>query len=122
MSRECRTHGAHVGFLRGNQKERDHYENLDAGGRMILLQFYTGIVRNTCVQRLDTKHAHNVFRPMSRGSDWLQSGRPRGRGSSPSRVKNFYFYISSRLAQESTLPPIQCVKGSSFPESKAAGE
>jgi hypothetical protein len=35
----------------------------------------------------------------------------RGRGSSPGRVKNFHFSMSSRPALRSTQPPIQCVPG-----------
>jgi hypothetical protein len=34
-----------------------------------------------------------------------------GRGSSPGRVKNYYFSISSRPALGSTRPPIQWVPG-----------
>jgi hypothetical protein len=36
------------------------------------------------------------LRQRSRYSDWLRAGRPRGRGSSPGKVKNVYFSISSR--------------------------
>jgi hypothetical protein len=38
--------------------------------------------------------------PGERGrySDWLRSGRPRGRSSGPGRVKNFLFSASSRPA------------------------
>jgi hypothetical protein len=42
----------------------------------------------------------------SRYSDWLRAGRPRGRGSSPGRVKNFHFSMSSRPVLGSTQPPI----------------
>jgi hypothetical protein len=35
---------------------------------------------------------------VSRYSDWLRAGRPRGRSLSPSRFKNFHFSISSRPA------------------------
>jgi hypothetical protein len=44
-------------------------------------------------------------------SDWLRVGRPRGRSSSPGRVKNFLFSTSSRPALGSTQPPIQWVPG-----------
>jgi hypothetical protein len=40
---------------------------------------------------------------------WLWAGRPRGRSSSPSRVKNFHFSTSSRPALGPTQPPIQWV-------------
>jgi hypothetical protein len=39
----------------------------------------------------------------------LRVGRPRGRSSSPGRVKNFLFTISSRPALRFTQPPIQWV-------------
>jgi hypothetical protein len=42
---------------------------------------------------------------------WLRAGRLRGWGSSPGRVKNYYFSISSRPALGSTQPPIQWVPG-----------
>jgi hypothetical protein len=42
---------------------------------------------------------------ISRDSDWLLDGRPKCRSSSPGRVKNFYFSMSS------TQPPIQRVPG-----------
>jgi hypothetical protein len=35
---------------------------------------------------------------LSRSSDWLWAGRPRGQSSSPARVKNFLFSTLSRLA------------------------
>jgi hypothetical protein len=41
----------------------------------------------------------------------LRAGRLRGRGSSPGRVKNFHFSMSSRPALGSTQPPIQWVPG-----------
>jgi hypothetical protein len=46
-----------------------------------------------------------------RCSDWLQAGRPRGRSSSPRRVKNFHFSMSSKPALGSTQSPIQWVPG-----------
>jgi hypothetical protein len=42
-------------------------------------------------------------------SDWLQAGRLRGWSSSPGRVKNFHFSMSSRPALGFTQPPIQWV-------------
>jgi hypothetical protein len=47
----------------------------------------------------------------TRYSDWLRAGRPRGRSSSPGRVKNFLFSKLSRPALGSTQPPIQCAPG-----------
>jgi hypothetical protein len=47
----------------------------------------------------------------SRDSDWLRAGRLRGRSSSPGRVKNFLFSMSSRPALGSTQPRIQWVPG-----------
>jgi hypothetical protein len=41
----------------------------------------------------------------------LRAGRPRGRSSSPSRVKNFLFFTSSRPGLGSPQPPIQWVSG-----------
>jgi hypothetical protein len=46
---------------------------------------------------------------LSRYSDCLRAGWPRGRSSSPSKEKNFRFSISSRPAQGSTQPAIQRV-------------
>jgi hypothetical protein len=45
----------------------------------------------------------------------------RGWGSSPGRVKNYYFSMLSRPALGSTQPPIQWVPGGLFPGGKAAG-
>jgi hypothetical protein len=38
MGRACSTHRKkmHIGFWWESQKERDHYEDLDVGGRIIL--------------------------------------------------------------------------------------
>jgi hypothetical protein len=47
----------------------------------------------------------------SRYSDWLRAGRPGGRSSSPSGVKNLYFSRSLRSAVGPTQPPIQWVPG-----------
>jgi hypothetical protein len=52
---------------------------------------------------------------------WLRAGRPRGRGSSPGRVKNFFFSTSARLALGPTQPPIQWVLGSLSPGVKRQG-
>jgi hypothetical protein len=47
----------------------------------------------------------------SRYSDWLRAERPRGRSSSPGRVKNFLFSTSSSLALGSTQLLNQWVSG-----------
>jgi hypothetical protein len=57
----------------------------------------------------------------NRYSDWLRAGRPRGRSSSPGRVKNVLFSKSSRLALGSTQPPIQWVSGLFPPRVKRPG-
>jgi hypothetical protein len=44
-------------------------------------------------------------------SDGLRAGRQRGRGSSPGKVKNFNFSLSSRPALGYTQPPVQWVTG-----------
>jgi hypothetical protein len=48
-------------------------------------------------------------------SDWLRAGLPRGRSSSPSRVKHIHFSISSTPALGSTQLPIQWVLGALSP-------
>jgi hypothetical protein len=58
---------------------------------------------------------------LSRYSDWLRAGRPRGRISSPGRVKDFVFSTSSRPALGSTQPPIQGVSGDLSPKVKRPG-
>jgi hypothetical protein len=57
----------------------------------------------------------------SRYSGWLRAGRPRGRSSSPCRVKNFLFSESSWPALGSTQPPIQWVPGALSPRVKRPG-
>jgi hypothetical protein len=57
----------------------------------------------------------------SRYSDWLRAERPRGRSSSPDRIKNFIFTTSSRLALGPTQPPIQWVSGALSPGVKRLG-
>jgi hypothetical protein len=52
-------------------------------------------------------------------SDWPRAGRPRVRSSSPGRVKNFHFSISSRPALGSTQRPIQWVLGVKRPGREA---
>jgi hypothetical protein len=51
----------------------------------------------------------------SQYSNWLWAGRPRGRSSSPFRVKNYLFTTSSRPALGPIQPPIQWVPGAAFP-------
>jgi hypothetical protein len=63
----------------------------------------------------------NKLPPKSRDSDWLRAGRPRGRSSSPGRVKNFLFFKSSRPALGFTQPPIQWVPGVTRPRSRKCG-
>jgi hypothetical protein len=58
---------------------------------------------------------------MCRNSDKLRAGRPRGRSSSPGRVKNFLFSKSSRPALRSTQPPIIWVPGALSPGVKRPG-
>jgi hypothetical protein len=58
---------------------------------------------------------------LSRDSDWLRAGRPRGRSSCPGRVKNFLFCTLSRPALGSTQPPIQWVPGALSREVKRPG-
>jgi hypothetical protein len=57
----------------------------------------------------------------SRYSDWLRTGKPRGRGSSPGRVKNILFSTSSKPALWSTQPPIQWVLRALSPRVKRPG-
>jgi hypothetical protein len=65
----------------------------------------------------------NVGQPgeLSRYCDWLRAGRPRGRSSSPGRVKNFLFFTSSRPALRSTKPPIHRVPEALSPGVKRLG-
>jgi hypothetical protein len=46
--------------------------------------------------------------------DWLRAGRPRCRSSSPGRVKNLLFSMSSRPALGRTQPPTKWALGDSF--------
>jgi hypothetical protein len=48
---------------------------------------------------------------LSRYSDWLRAGRPRGRSSSCGRVKNYLFSTSSIPDLGPTQPSIQWVPG-----------
>jgi hypothetical protein len=51
----------------------------------------------------------------------LGVGRPRGRSSSPSRIKNFLFSLSSRPAMGPTQSPIRWVPGILSPGIKRQG-
>jgi hypothetical protein len=50
----------------------------------------------------------------NRYNDWLRAGPQRSRSSSPSKVKNFPFSISSRAALGSTQLPIKWLPGTPF--------
>jgi hypothetical protein len=67
------------------------------------------------------KFFRNAGKLHSPDSDWLRAIRPKGRSSSPGRVKNILFSTSSRPALGPTQPPIQWVPEGSFPGGKAAG-
>jgi hypothetical protein len=54
-------------------------------------------------------------------SHWLEAGRLSGRSSSPTRVKNFLFSTTSRLAVGPTEPPIQLVLEGLSPGVKRLG-
>jgi hypothetical protein len=60
-----------------------------------------------------------VFFWRSRYSDCLQAGWPRGRSSSPGRVKHFLFFMLSKAIPGPTQPRIHT--GGSFSGGKAAG-
>jgi hypothetical protein len=57
----------------------------------------------------------------SRYSDWLRTGRPRGRSWSPGGGKNILFYPSSRPSLGFTKSPVQWVPGALFPGLKRPG-
>jgi hypothetical protein len=72
------------------------------------------IFRADCLGRL--QHSISLYikkEPQLRSwySDWLWTGRPRGRNLSPSRAKKFHFSVSSRPALGFTQPPFQWVPG-----------
>jgi hypothetical protein len=71
--------------------------------------------------RLCLTHKWQESGERSRYIDYRRTGRPRGRGSSPGRVKNFLFSKSSRLALRSTQPHIQWVPGALSPGVKRPG-
>jgi hypothetical protein len=51
----------------------------------------------------------------TRYSDWLRAGRPTGRSSTPGRVRNFLFSMSSKRVLGSTQPPMRWVPGALSP-------
>jgi hypothetical protein len=53
--------------------------------------------------------------------NWLRTGRPRGRSSSPGRGKIFLLSTSTRPVLGPTQPPIEWVPGALSPGCKAAG-
>jgi hypothetical protein len=57
----------------------------------------------------------------SQCSDWLRAGRPRGRSSSPGKIKDLHFSLSYRVALGPTQPPIQRVSGAPSPRVKRLG-
>jgi hypothetical protein len=57
----------------------------------------------------------------SRYSDWLRTGRPRGRILRLGGGKNFDFHVSSRPALGPTQPPIEWVSGALSPGTKQPG-
>jgi hypothetical protein len=84
--------------------------------RCVLLVFRTIVHRDVTLVHF----ANQYCKTRSRYSDWLQARRPRGRSSSPGRVKNFLF-TSSRPGLASTEPPVQRVPGILSPGLKRAG-
>jgi hypothetical protein len=57
----------------------------------------------------------------SRDSDWLRAIPPKGRSSSPGRLKSFLFSPASRPALGPTQLPIQWVLGALSPGVKRQG-
>jgi hypothetical protein len=57
----------------------------------------------------------------SRYSDWLPTGRPRGRSWSPGRGKNFLFSMSFHTGSGFHLATYPVGTGDSFPKGKASG-
>jgi hypothetical protein len=52
--------------------------------------FYMGVLHNLSIRSIDrARKTYDNTTTTSRDSEWLQAGRPRGRSSSPGRVKNF---------------------------------
>jgi hypothetical protein len=64
-----------------------------------------------CIERKIRSQLHWEPGYCSRYSDWLRAIRPRGRSSSPGRVKNFLFTKSTRPALRPTQPLTRWVPG-----------
>jgi hypothetical protein len=84
---------------------------------------YTGATGLKCRIRGDDFHIPKYLYAFmqSRDSDWLWAARTRARSSSPGRVKNFHFSMSSRPALGPTQPPIQREPGALSPDVKRPG-
>jgi hypothetical protein len=53
---------------------------------------------------------HTIYLQRNPYNEWLPAGRPRDRGLSPDREKNFHFSISLRPALEPTQPATHCAQ------------
>jgi hypothetical protein len=69
----------------------------------------------TCLKLLIS----HIYWSVSRYSDWLQAGRPRGRSSSPGSGKNFFFPTSFRPCSGAHSASYPMGIGGSFPWGKA---
>jgi hypothetical protein len=58
---------------------------------------------------------------VSRDSDWLLAGRPKGGSSSPGGIKEFHFSMLFRPALRSTQPLVKWVPGTLSLEVKRPG-
>jgi hypothetical protein len=80
------------------------------GGRLHLMTYFH-FVACEHVQRILTPRDSSVGTATGYGLDDHGGGGGGGGGSSPGRVKNFHFSISSRPALGYTQPPIKWVPG-----------
>jgi hypothetical protein len=99
---------------------------IDASVRSISKHYaYVGTTQTFCI--IDTRLLIATFARSppsgcrSRYSDWLRPGRPRGRSSSPDRVKNFLFSTSSRPGSGVHPTSYPMGTGSSFQDVKRQG-
>jgi hypothetical protein len=83
--------------------------------------FYLSFIWMPLPLKNNLKYFYSVHVKEPGYRDWLWPGRPTGRSSSSSRVKNFLFSTSSRPALGSTQPPIQRVSGALSPGVKRPG-